>query len=312
MHKPFLTLFLSCLTILWNLNLRAQVGPFDPAQWPPTSDPNKVVHYTTLDPDLQPLGAGWLGGALSVLSGGDQATVPISIGCLPGTKVLGNYLNTADPGFSEWADNDTIDILMQVYGDSGVLAPNGTPRGFHFLTGVLPELAAPLGGVLPVETRNGKWNWVLFRIANGVRPSDGTRFVGSIPANAGGAFLSGGVNGGTLRLEGVPNLILRTIAFGELGAFGEPNQINAFLPADQCDPEPETNHAFLDIHSGLSRNLSVLTGGDQPTESVTDVGPEDDRRGAARDRGPVRRLRPDRPRAWLSRRALAERICQPR
>ena len=37
-----------------------------------------------------------------------------------------------------------------------------------------------------------------------------------------GAFQFGGVNGGTIRAEGVPNLTVRVVAFGEQGAFGEP------------------------------------------------------------------------------------------
>jgi hypothetical protein len=172
--------------------------------------------------------------------------------------VLGNYLNTADSGFTEWADNDTIDILMQVYGDDAILGGNGQPRNFNFLLGTLPELSAPVGGQIPAAAKNQKWNWVLFRVANGTRGSDGTRFVGSIPGNAQGAFQFGGVNGGTIRAEGVPNLIVRVVAFGEQGAFGEPSDYTAFEPPDACDPEPATNHAFLDAAQRAPGHLHDL------------------------------------------------------
>jgi hypothetical protein len=222
---------------------------------------------------------------MTILSGGDQMTTPITIGCLPGTKALGNYLNVADNNYTEWADDDTIDILVQAYGDSALLTGAGGARSFNFLTGVLPELAAPSGGTVPVEAKNAKWNWVLFRIPNGTRGSDGTRLVGSIPANAQGAFNAGGVNGGTIRFEGVPNLIVRVIAFGARGAFGEPEQVNTFFPPEQCEAEPETNLAFQDINQGTSSHLSVLNNGDQLTETVLDAGPLEDQRKAVRALG---------------------------
>ena len=285
--RNHLATFLSVLALAGGVGVHAQVvGPFDPLQWPASADPNSVVHYISVDPSaFTPLGPAWLDTGMTILSGGDQITMPITIGCLPGTKVIGNYLNISDLNFTEWADDDTIDILMQVYGDSGVLAANGTPRGFNFLTGVLPELAAPNGGTLPVEVKNAKWNWVLFRIPNGVRPSDGTHFVGSIPANAQGAFQYGGVNGGTIRLEGVPNLIVRVIAFGQRGAFGEPEVVNTFFPPEQCEAEPETNLVFRDMNNGNNSHLTLLNTGDQLTELVNDVGPADDKRTAARPLG---------------------------
>ena len=285
MRTRLCTLFLASVCSL-PFGAIAQGGPFDPSEWPATADPNSVVHYVSVDPTaFTPLGPNWLDSGMTILTGGDQITTPITIGCLPGLKVLGNYLNTADVNFSEWADDDTIDILMQVYGDSAVLSTAGAPRGYNFLTGVLPELAAPLGGTLPVEAKNGKWNWVLFRITNGTRPSDGTRFVGSIPANAQGGFQAGGVNGGTIRLEGVPNLIVRLMAFGQRGAFGEPEPINTFFPPEQCEAEPETNLVFDDINAGTSSHLSVLNNGDQLTENLTDVGPTGDKRKAVRALG---------------------------
>ena len=259
-------------------------GPYDPDQWPSVADPNKTVHFASTDNSFAPLGGGWTS-SLNILSGGDQATSPVTLRSRAGLKVLGNYLNTADSGYTEWADNDTIDILMQVYGDDAILGGTGLPRNFNFLLGTLPELIAPVGGQIPAAAKNQKWNWVLFRVANGTRGSDGTRFVGSIPANAQGAFQSGGVNGGTIRGEGVPNLVVRVVAFGEQGAFGEPSDYTAFEPPDACEPEPLTNHAFLDLRNTNANHMTVLNVGDQTTEIIDDAGPFEDLRRAVRALG---------------------------
>ena len=190
--------------------LQAQQGPFAPESWPSTLNKNAKVHYVSVGDNLAAPNGNWTP-SLQVLSGGDQLTADIEIGGFPAKKVTGNYLNTADGdgGYAEWADKEFIDILMQVYGDAAVLNASGKPRNFNFLIGTLPELAAPSGGQIAAEGKNGLWNWVLFRIPNGLRGSDGTRFVGSIPANAQGATQNAGVNGGTIRLEAVPNLIVR-------------------------------------------------------------------------------------------------------
>jgi hypothetical protein len=259
-------------------------GPHDPDQWPSVANPNSIVHFVSTDNSLGALGAGWTP-TLAILSGGDQVTSPVTLRSRMGLKVLGNYLNTADSGFTEWADNDTIDILVQVYGDDAILGGTGQPRNFNFLLGILPELSFPVGGQIPTAAKNQKWNWVLFRVANGTRASDGSRFVGSIPANAQGGFQFGGVNGGTIRMEGVPNLIVRAVAFGERGAFGEPSDYIAFEPPDACDAEPLTNHAFLDLQNTNSNHMTVLNGGDQTTEIIDDAGPFEDLRRAVRALG---------------------------
>lgn len=260
------------------------VGPFNPDAWPPTAKADQPVHFVSTDQSFQPLGATWLSD-LQILSGGDQDTGPIRIGGHDGIKVIGNYLNIADQDFTEWADDETIDILMQVYGDAALFAANGDPRTFNFLTGTLPELNAPNGGTVPVEAKNRQWNWVLFRIVNGTRPSDGSHYVGSIPANAQGAPQFGGVNGGTIRLQGVPNLIVRVVAFGAEGAFGEPEEINQFAGAEACDPEPATNLVFNDFSSGTNFHLVLVTNAEQAVTFQTNVGPADDRRRAVQANG---------------------------
>lgn len=262
----------------------AATPPFAPDAWPPSVNPDAMVHHFSVDEALPAPGPGW-SPTLQVLSGGDQVTERFTIGGLAGLKVLGNYLNTADPSFAVWAEVETIDILMLVYGDAALLNAQGQPRNFHFLTGVLPELAFPSGGSLPLEARNGKWNWVLFRIPNGIRGSDGQRLIGTIPDNAQGAFGAGGVNGGTIRMEGVPNLIVRAIAFGPEGAFGERENFQVFAPADACEPEPPTNLVFRDIAAGTGQNLELLNQGDQTVTLEDNVGPAADRRRAARPNG---------------------------
>lgn len=259
----------------------AQTGPFDPEAWPPTLDVNKVVHFVVTDSSLTSPGGSWTEG-LQILSGGDQGTQDTDIGGHTGKKVTGSYLNVADSEFTAWADSETIDILVQVYGNDAVLTAAGQPRNFNFLTGTLPELNAPNGGQIPLEGKNGLWNWVLFRIPNGIRASDGTRFVGSIPANAQGGIAAGGVNGGTIRFESVPNLIVRVIAFGQEGAFGTPEDINLFRPAASCDPEPNTNLAGIDINANTADHIQVINNGDQTVVFQDGVGPANDKRRAVR------------------------------
>ena len=265
--------------------LHAQQGPFNPEDWPATIDPNRTVHYVSTDFAFAPPSGWWLENELQILSGGDQVTEAITIGGHNGIHVTGSNLNIADFTFEEWADDDTIDILVQVYGDAGVLGGDGSPRNFVFLTGTLPELNFPTGGSIPIECKNSRWNWFLFRIPNGFRASDGSHFVGSIPANAQGGFAFGGVNGGTIRFEGVPGLKVRVIAFGEVGAFGEPDQVNYCTPAEECPPEPETNLAWVDVNASTSDHMVVIDSGDQMVTYQDNVGPAGDLRRAVRPMG---------------------------
>lgn len=255
----------------------AATGPYPDNDWPASKDPSKTVHYVTIGGALSAPGATWVP-SLNILSGGDQITQDITIGGYAGKKVTGSYLNVADDEFSAWADADFIDILVQAYGDAALLNAQGAPRNFNFLIGTLPELAAPNGGQVPVEAKNKKWNWILFRIPNGTRGSDGSRFVGSIPANAQGSSAKGGVNGGTIRFESVGNLIVRTVAFGQEGAFGTPEDINKFLPADACEPEPNTNVAGIDVNANTTDKIQILNDGDQTVTYQTGVGPAGDKR----------------------------------
>ncbi len=275
--KPHLLLCSLVVLGLNSLGVRAQTGPFPATDWPATRDLSKKVHYIVTDGGLESPGENWVPG-LSILDGGDQTTQDFAIGGFTGKKATSSFLNIADTLYEEWADDPFIDILVQAYGDEALFNTAGEPRNFNFLTGILPGGAFPVGGQVPVEARNKKWNWILFRIANGVRASDGSLLVGTIPENAQGAFSMGGVNGGTIRFEGVPNLIVRVVAFGAEGAFGTPADINKFEPAEACDPEPETNLVGIDVSGNTANRIEILNEGDQTVVYEDAVGPASDRR----------------------------------
>lgn len=282
MNRPLLLQILFLLSAVIP-SAHSQEGPFDPEAWPPTANPAAKVHYFVAgdDPDAlpPPPGAGWVP-SLSLANGGDQTISPLQVGGYQGMKATQDYLNVIDAEYAEWADEPVIDILVLVYGDAAVLSSSGNPRSFRFLLGSLPELSFQDGGQLPVEAKNFRWNWVLFRVENGERPSDGGRFTGTIAADAEGNFAAGGVNGGTIRFEGVPGLTVRAVAFGSEGAFGSPEAINLFAPQEECEPIPDTNHVWVDIHAGTNFHLQVLNDGDQLTTILPDVGPPGDRRTA--------------------------------
>jgi len=211
----------------------AKNGPFNPEAWPPTIDASKKVHFISVDGALSPPNDNWSAN-LKILTGGDHPTEPISIGGHSGVRIAGFKFNTADDQYPIWATEHTVDILMQIYGDDALLNRDGTLKDFNFLTGTLPEPIAIDGGILPPEAQNHRWNWVLFRVPNGLRHMDGGRLIGTIhpkakadPAIANVSRLSG-QNGGTIRMDGLPGAKIRVVAFGQRGAFGEPEQINRF------------------------------------------------------------------------------------
>ena len=208
-------------------------GPFSPEAWPPTVNAAKTVHYICVDETLKPPNANWTPN-LKFLTGGDHPTERVTLGGHDAVRIAAFKFNTADDQYALWAQEHSVDILIQFYGDEAILNPDGTPRYFNFLTGTLPEPISVDGGSIPVEARIGIWNWALFRIPNGLRHMDGGRLIGTLHPKAKGdspyAEVSrlSGQNGGTIRLDGLPNVKIRVVAFGQQGAFGEPDQINYF------------------------------------------------------------------------------------
>ena len=205
----------------------------NPEKLPPTIDPAKKVHFISVDNAFQPANSNWFP-TLKILTGADHVNEPVTIEGHTGVRVMGIKFNTADAQFQTWADQHEIDILLQIYGDESLLDEKRQPRYFNFLTGTLPEPIAVDGGIIPVSANNHHWNWVLFRIPNGLRHMDGGRLVGTIHPKArgdspiAGVSIWSGQNGGTIRLDGLHDLKIRFVAFGEKGAFGEPREINVF------------------------------------------------------------------------------------
>ncbi len=222
-------IFLFCSLII----ARAEPLRPDPEKLPATIDASKKVHFVSIDHAFQPANSNWVA-SLKILTGGDHVTKPVNIGGHDGVRVMGVKFNTADTKFQSWADQHEIDILLQVYGDEALLDEKGHPRYFNFLTGTLPEPIAVDGGEIPASANNRQWNWILLRIPNGLRHMDGGRLVGTIHPKArgdspiAGVSVLSGQNGGTIRLDGLHDLKVRFVAFGENGAFGEPPQINNF------------------------------------------------------------------------------------
>jgi hypothetical protein len=267
-HTPLwiLATFIA-MTSLW------AAGPYSPESWPATIDKTKTVHYVVTDPGLDPPSATWTADGLSFLTGGDQVTIDYCVKTHASKKVTGQFLNVLDSAPDFWADKDTINILVQVYGDASLYAADGSPRNFNFLEGALPNITAPVGGQIPVGALNKQWNWVLFSVTNALDVT-GERYV-----------RGPGVNGGTIRFEQVPNLIVRVIAFGEAGAFGTKGDINVFSAgAAGCDPPP-TNLAGIDLNAGTTNHIVVLNNVDQLVNFVNDVGPASDKRKAVVPQG---------------------------
>ncbi len=229
-------IILSVLLLALTVRLHAANAPFDPEKLPPTIDAKKKVHFVSTDNSFTAPNTNW-SPCLKTLTGGDHTTEPITIGGHTGVQVAGIKFNNADSEFHFWASKHSVDILMQVYGDEAFFDEKGQPQYFNFLTGTLPEPIAVdgvPGGTLPTSIKNGQWNWVLFRIPNGLRHMDGGRLIGTIhPKSRGdsptaGVSRNSGQNGGTIRMDGLHHLKVRFIAFGEKGAFGEPAQVNIF------------------------------------------------------------------------------------
>lgn len=228
-----LFILVTCAFALTNHSLFSQTKPLDPEKFPPGVNALKKVHFISVDDAFKPANTNWIA-SLKILTGGDHATESVTVGGHHGVRVMGIKFNTADSQYSTWAQEHEIDILMQVFGDEALIDENGRPRYFNFLTGTLPEPIAVDGGQIPSSANNKRWNWMLFRIPNGLRHMDGGRLVGTIHPKAkgdspfAGVSVLSGQNGGTIRMDGLHDLKIRFVAFGQKGAFGEPGKVNVF------------------------------------------------------------------------------------
>jgi hypothetical protein len=191
-------------------------------------------------------------------------------------------MNIADSNFKIWANVPVIDILLQVYGNDKLYNSAGSGVNISFREGALGTELPVSAGTIPPGANNGQWNWMLFSITNAIDPVDGNRYVGDVPDATKPGVQNGGVNGGTLRIEGVPGIIMRAVALGTQGAFGTSNQVNVFAPPISCSPEPPVNLAFVDINAGATNHLTVLNDSNQTVGYQAGVGPAGDLRTAVK------------------------------
>ena len=263
----------------------AQTGPFAPTNWPPTVSSSATVNYGVFDPNANfSTPSGW-NPTVSLAAGTDQSFQSITLGGLTGDQSTSTYVNIADTAFTAWVDTPVLDILLQVYGNGNLYRLDGSGINISFLTGTLlngtqNNLNTVSAGLTPPGADNSQWNWMLLSITNAISPITTNRYVGFIPANAAGGFQSGGVNGGTLRIQNLPGIIVRAVAIGPTGAFGTSNQVNVFAPPPSCPDEAAVNLAYADINAGLTNHLVILNNGDQTVSYQSDVGPANDRRRA--------------------------------
>jgi hypothetical protein len=238
--------------------LNAQTGPFSETNWPASIDTNSVVDYFIIDPDNNfTTPASW-NNVLSWDNCCDQTYTTITLAGLFGDQATSGNINIADPNYTMFANTPIIDILIQVYGNSVLYnGTNGDSVGV--LEGELNFLTTASAGNVPPGADNGQWNWMLFEITNSIDPATSNRYVGdtSYPEQVNGQY--GGVNGGTLRIQGIgAGMTIRAVAFGPQGAFGTTNQVNVFAAGVVCAPEPAVNLTYVDFNQNLTNNLAVI------------------------------------------------------
>jgi hypothetical protein len=283
-------------------------GPYAPTNWPPTIDPAKKVHFAVADlaPSFLVPNDNWTN-SLFWVTGGDQAWVSQQV-CDPtvtfsGNKATSTYINIGDYDWQFWNAQPTVDVLVQVYGDDTVMIPPAltSTRVWRFREGTTGTLVCAPGGATQSKTVNGpavptgihnfKWNWLLLQITNEpvfiCSTNSGNRWLGSVNPGSSGNATYGGINGGTMRMNpSSPSvwtgLIIHAMAWGESGAFGDPNDINLFEPADvvTCDPVPAQNLVGIDFNAGLTNHLQVMNDGDQTVTYAPSAGPAGDPRKA--------------------------------
>lgn len=262
---------------------QAQTGPFSASDWPPTIDTNATVDFVVIDPNaVFTTPAGW-NGNLSLASGGDQTYIGITLNGLFGDQMTSDNLNIADPNYTMFANTPVIDILLQVYGNASLYNTDGSGKGVSILEGQLNFLIGSSAGTVPPGANNAVWNWMLLSVTNLVNSATGFRYVGdtSYPPQTGGQF--GGVNSGTLRVQGIgAGLTVRAVALGPQGAFGTSNQVNVFPPPPACPGEPPVNMAYVDFNQAVSNHLTVINDGGlgETIALQSGVGPADDLRTA--------------------------------
>ncbi len=215
----------------------------------------------------------------------DQVFVLTSLDGLQGDHGTSSFMNPADSNYAQFGTIPNVDILLQLFGDDSLYNANGTGKTITFREGILGTELPVSAGTVPLGANNGHWNWMLFSVTNPVSPNaentTGLRYIGFQTSVVGPGAENGGVNHGTLRIEGVPLISIRAAAIGPAGAFGASNVINAVFQAPApCSPEPPVNLAFIDINARVTNHLVVLSNLDQTVAYQSGVGPPGDLRNA--------------------------------
>lgn len=264
-------------------------GPYPITAWPTNINPNLMVHYWIVDGSLTAPNPNWTP-TLGLATGSDPVNDVVLQG-LPGKQTTTANINVFDQEWQSWNTNGLIDILVQVYGDANLLRSATDPfqgRRVQFLTGTLPTDNASFvwGGMITTNIYNSQWNWLLFTITNNFQSNLVDRLIGTLKTNATGSTNYGGINGGTIRLQGpdsgVTGWSIRAVAFGQHGAFGTAPDINQFaLPTGLCPPVLDVNLAGIDFN-GPTNNVQVINdaGTGQEVTYQSNVGPADDKRNA--------------------------------
>ncbi len=269
------------ILVLGGINSRAQ---FTNADWPSTINPSASVDYTIFDPSASfaSTPGGW-NASLSLSGGGDQAFSLTTLDGLQGDEGTSAFLNIADSNYAQFANVPNVDILLQVFGNDSLYNGDGSGKVITFREGVLGTELPVSAGTVPPGGNNGHWNWMLFSITNAISPNventTGERYIGFQSSSPGPGTQNGGVNGGTLRIEGMSGMSIRAAAIGPAGAFGSSNVINAIFQAPTaCDPEPPVNLAFIDVNAQVTNHLVILNNLDQTVAYQSNVGPAGDLR----------------------------------
>jgi hypothetical protein len=289
MKTPRLTIPELLLTVIVVTLLAGRVNShaqYTNADWPPTIDTNAAVDYAIFDPDFPTFPstpAGWTF-SISLAGGGDQAFTLSTLGGLKGNEGTSAFMNLSDGNYAQFGTVPVLDVLLQVWGDDSLYNANGSGKTVTFNEGILGTEFKAVAGVAPPGGNNQRWNWMLFTITNPVSPhvenTTGLRYVGFQSSTIPPGAQNGGVNNGTLRIEGVAGLAIRAAAIGPAGAFGTSNAINVFLPPPPCPGEPPVNLAYMDINTSVTNNLVVLNDGDQTVAYQNNIGPAADLRRA--------------------------------
>lgn len=236
--------------------------------WPSSTDFSQEVHFWVADDSVNVPGGSNFQKSMSILSGGDQETEDAVIDGQPGKKSLARYFNVKDDLFSVWPSVPVIDVLVVYYANADSVKDN---FDIHLGQSINRK---PLGGN-SFEALTDQFEWRVLRLDNS------GEWAGNVidPANPGGQF--GGINGGTIRLKEVENIVFNMVAFGPAGAFGEPAAVNALSVGFDTESWPPIVDFTQDIHywaagdfltapegSNLKNTLSIMDGGDQETEEA--------------------------------------------